>query len=280
MIIIPDFPDVEKKIQWLVANKSLLIAQKKATVKLADSFVYSPFFVLNGKNEDVVKAEDGIVPADATKLKVRMIINTTKLFDSHADVHFDQLWNKSLSETKQHYHVKEHNFGFDGIISDEVKAFAKQMTWHELGLNFEGKTQALVYDSIIDKSETVRPEMFTAYQKGKVKQHSVGMRYVKVDLAVNDNRYSKEFDVWEKWFEEIVNKQDVLDNGYFWAVTEAKNIEGSAVVKGSNWATPTLSIQQTKDEPLKDTHKETEEPPKRTLKASELMNMYQPKNHI
>jgi len=276
MIQIPDFPDIEKKLQWIVANKSMLIAQKKSTIKNADSISYTPFFVLNGSNEDVVKAGDGVIPDDAKQIKTRLIINTTKLFDSHGDVHFDQLWNKSLNETKDNYHVKEHNFGFDGIISDNVKAFAKQITWHELGLNFEGKTQALVYDSTIDKTETARPEMFTAYQKGRVKQHSVGMRYVKIDLAVNDERYSKEFDVWQKWIDEIVNKQDVLDNGFFWAVTEAKNIEGSAVVKGSNWATPTFSIQQTKGQPFED----TDEPPKSTLKASELSKYFQPIKHI
>lgn len=269
--MIPEFPDIQKKLQWIVANKSMLIAQKKSTIKLADSISYSPFFVLNGKNEDIVKAEPGIIADDARQIKTRLIINTTKLFDSHGDVHFDQLWNKSLSETKDHYHVKEHNFGFDGIISDNVKAFAKQMTWHELGFNFEGKTQALVYDSTIDKDETSRPEMFTAYQKGRVKQHSVGMRYVKIDLAVNDERYAKEFDVWQKYVDEIVNKQDVLDNGFFWAVTEAKNVEGSAVVKGSNWATPTFSIQQTKGKPDDSTF---DEPPK-ALKAEDLLKHYQ-----
>lgn len=279
MIPIPDFADLEQKINWVVSNKSMLIAQKKATIKLADSISYNPFFVLNGRNEDVVKADDGVIPDDATKIKTRLVINTTKLFDSHDDVHFDQLWNKSLSEAKQNFHVKEHNFGFDGIISDDVRAFAKQMTWHELGFNYEGKTQALVYDSIIDKDDTARPEMFTAYRKGKVKQHSVGMRYIKLDLAVNDERYSKEFDVWQKWFDEIVNKQDVLDNGFFWAVTEGKNIEGSAVVRGSNWVTPTQSIQQVKGQPLKDTGKETE-PRTSTLKASELAKYYKPSNHI
>jgi hypothetical protein len=276
MIAIPDFNDIEKKIEWIMSNKSILVAQKKASFKFADSIGYAPSFVINGKNEDVVKAE--AIEPDAIKIKTRLIINTTKLYDSHGDVHFDQMWNKSIGETKENYHIKEHAFGFDGLISKEVKVFAKQMNWHELGIDYDGKTQALIYDSTIDKSQTARPEMFTAYKSGMINQHSVGMRYVKFDLAVNDKRYEKEFDVWQKYYDEIVNKQEPLDAGFFWAITEGKNIEGSAVLRGSNWATPTLSIQQTKGEPDKSTRKQ--EPPKGTLKASELLKYYQPKKHI
>jgi len=41
--------------------------------------------------------------------------------------------------------------------------------------------------------------------------------------------------------EMILNKDDIGE--YFWAVTEAKNVEGSAVVKGSNFLTPVLSTE-------------------------------------
>jgi hypothetical protein len=274
MKTLPEFADKAKLIDYLVANKSTLIAQKKSATKEADSVSHVIQLII-GKDESVVKADSGAIPPEATQIKVRSIINTTKLFDSHGDVHFDQLWNKSLKEGS-FYLVKQHEFNFEGIISDNVKAFTKQMAWHELGINYEGKTQALVFDSIIDKAES--PLMFEKYRTGKVKQHSVGMQYVKIELAVNDDRYEKEFATWEKYFDEIANKEDVLESGYFWAVLEAKVIEGSAVVKGSNWATPTTSIQQTKTEPVKATPKA--EPVKATLKASELINFYQPKKHI
>lgn len=274
MITLPVFEDKAKLIDYLVSNKSKLIAQKKAATKEADSVSHS-IQLLIGKDDSVVKAEGYSIPPDAKQIKVRSIINTTKLFDSHGDVHFDQLWNKSLKEGN-FYLVKQHEFNFEGIISDNVKAFTKQISWHELGINFEGKTQALVFDSVIDKEEN--PLMFEKYRTGKVKQHSVGMQYVKIELAVNDDRYEKEFATWEKYFDEIANKEDVLEAGYFWAVTEAKIIEGSAVVKGSNWATPTLNIQQTKGKPGSPTH-QNDEPPK-ALTASELTKFYQPIKHI
>lgn len=277
MITIPDFADKADLIDYLISNKTALIAQKKSATKFADAINYGVHLIV-GKDESTVKAEGAgnVVGPDALQIKVRSIINTTKLFDSHGDVHFDQLWNKSLKEGS-FYLVKQHEFNFEGIISDNVKAFTKQMTWHELGINFEGKTQALVFDSVIDKAEN--PLMFEKYRTGKVKQHSVGMQYVKIELAVNDDRYEKEFSVWEKYFDEIANKEDVLSAGYFWAVTEAKIIEGSAVVKGSNWATPTLNIQQTKSQPDESTGKKSNEPPK-ALKASELIKFYQPSKHV
>ena len=236
---IPDFQDKRQLIDWLISNKSALIAQKKSSVKQADAVSYVPQLV----NElGVAQKAEGVISETATRLKVRSIINTTKLFDSHGDVHIDQLWNKSLKETKDFYLVNQHNFSFEGIISDNVKAFAKQINWTDLGYDYAGQTQALVFDSVISKSES--PEMFSRYSQGKVKNHSVGMRYVKVALGVNDERYEDENKVWNKYYPDIVNKEDVDEVGYFWAVTEAKVIEGSAVVRGSNFATPTQSVEE------------------------------------
>lgn len=240
---IPTFEGKSELFDWLIANKSALIAQKKATDKCADAIRCSTVMV-NDRGESL---KSDAIPATATKIKVRAIINTTKIFDSHGDVHIDQLWNKSLKDNKNNYLVREHDFSFNGMISDNVKAFVKQMTWKDLGFDYEGNTQALIYDAVIDKEDN--PAMFEAYRKGKVKQHSVRMRYIKNELAINDDKYEKEKAAWDKYYPVIANKADVDEAGYFWAVTEGKNIEGSAVVKGSNFATPTFSIQQTKEQP-------------------------------
>lgn len=260
MITTPNFESKEERIDWHIANKSMLIAQKKSTIKHADAISFM-VPLISEKGDSVIKAES--IPDTATRIKVRAIINTTKLFDSHGDVHIDQLWNKSLKENKDNYLVNQHNFSFEGIISENVKAFVKQMSWKELGFGgYEGTTQALVYDTIIDKADS--PDMFERYRKGRVKNHSVGMRYVKVEMAADDDRYEKEKAVWDKYYPQIANKADVDAAGVFWAVTEAKNIEGSAVVKGSNFVTPTFSVQETKEQPSVDT---VDEPSKDTRKG-------------
>ena len=96
--------------------------------------------------------------------------------------------------------------------------------------------------------------MFDMYRKGWVKQHSVGMRYVQLFMAINesdDKYYREEYEVWEKYYPQVINQKDAEELGYFFAVTEAKVIEGSAVPLGSNWVTPTQSIiESTKDQPV------------------------------
>lgn len=266
-ISIPHLTNKAGLYDWLITNKSLLIAQKKSANKEADAISF-PISYITDKGCSVVKSES--IPEAASKIKVRSIINTTKLFDSHGDVHIDQLWNKSLKEANSLYLTKEHDLSFDGVITDEVRAFVKQMSWNELGFNYSGMTQALVFDSVIEmpkrlltKNEIVKAEMFDLYRANKVRQHSAGMRYVKIDLAVNDERYEEEYELWQKYYDIIVNKNDVDQVGYFFPVTEAKIFEGAAVIRGSNFATPTQSVQETKgqpsktldDEPLPSTHK-------------------------
>lgn len=269
---IPVFSTKEARIKWVIENKASLIAQKKASIKLADAFSFAP--LVGSEIPELTETTKGLgtatISENAKKIKVRSIINTTKILDGHGDVHIDQLWNKSLKETKDHYLVNQHNFTFEGIISDDVKAFVKQMTWKELGYDYPGNTQALIYDSVISKDES--PQMFEMYRKGKIKQHSVGMRYVKIDLAVNDEGYEKEYEVWNKYFPQIVNGAEAEEQGYFFAVTEAKNIEGSAVVKGSNFATPTYSIEE-KSQPPSGTESEPVQPLKQ-LDVNELLNHY------
>ena len=71
------------------------------------------------------------------------------------------------------------------------------------------------------------------------------MRYVKVDLAINsESEWDKdEKALWDKYYPVVANKEVADERGYMWIVSEAKIIEGSAVVMGSNSATPTISIE-------------------------------------
>lgn len=245
-------------IQEIVKNKDTLIAQKKATIKHADGILFSGNPIIQVSK--ATNSKDG--------LQVKAVINTTNILDSHSDVHIKGLWKKSINENKNIMHLQEHQLAFDKIIADgkDLQATVKEYTWKELGYNFEGTTEALIFDSNIKSSRNAF--MFKQYQEGNVKNHSVGMQYVKLALAVNDKDYPEEHQVWEKYIDQIANKQDAIDQGYFWAVTEAKVIEGSAVPIGSNFATPTLEV----NEPLKSTQKHIE-PSKDTQKKSILINI-------
>jgi len=235
MIEIKHFENKEDQIKWLVENKSLISSQRKSEQKRADAFSHISFAV----DDRGTAIKDEAISQNATMLKVRSIINTTNLFDSHADVHIDGIWKKNLQESKDHFLCQEHELSFKGIIADEVKAYTKTMTWKELGFDLPGSTQALVFDSIVYKDRN--PYMFDQYAKGYVKNHSVRMQYMKEYFCVNSDSpaYTQEKENWDKYIQPVVNKDAAEARGYFWAVTEAKIIEGSAVVKGSNFITPT-----------------------------------------
>lgn len=248
----------EELFKFMKENKSLLIAEKKCSDKHADAISYIEGYVT--EKGDVVKAEP-TVSADLLKkdsLRVKVVINTTNLVDSHSDVHMKGIWKKTVKEQKTVYLLQEHQMKFENVITDTVKASVKEFEWSELGFNFKGTTEALVFDAEISKDRN--PFMFEQYAKGYVKEHSVGMRYVNLEMCVDsdDREYREEKAAWDKYYPEIANKEEADSRGYFWAVTEAKMVEGSAVVKGSNYATPTISVKEI-TEPSEDTQKDNED---------------------
>lgn len=248
-------------------NKAALIAEKKFKLKQADSISYN-VPLANTKGE-VIKSGITDSSADIETIKATVVINTTNILDSHGDVHIPNIWKKSLSELKKVYLLQEHQMKFDKIITDKVKAYIKNIAWSELGFpEFKGNTQALIFESDIDSDRN--EYMFEQYLKGYVNNHSIGMQYVNLFLCINSDEkyYREEKENWDKYITEVVNSDKAIEQGYFWAVTEAKIIEGSAVPIGSNYATPTMSVNTTQNieadnvtsnnEPSKDTQDKSE----------------------
>jgi hypothetical protein len=211
-----------------------------------------PYFVDNSQNENedpTNKAESTqkIDLSSANELKATLVLNSCGIIDSHMDCHIKGLWTKTLQEQNRLLLLQEHEMEFDKIIAtakdDQLKAFTKTVSWAKLGMSYSGSTEALMFDAIIKQS--VNPFMFDLYKQGRVHEHSVGMRYVKMFTCMNINEptYSSEKANWDKYYQYVVNKDLADQKGFFFAVTEAKLIEGSAVVLGSNMATPTMEIE-------------------------------------
>jgi hypothetical protein len=257
MIQVPEFATKKELFAYLKQNKHIHIQAKKAELKRADAV---GCFLLEVKDNEVTKAAIDPEVINLDSFNVSVAINSTNLMDSHYDVHIPGLWNKSLKEQKNLYLLQEHKMEFKNIISDEVKAMVKNMPWSELGFNYPGNTQVLIFNAKILKDRN--EYMAEQYAKGRVKNHSVGMRYVSLELAMNsESKFDREEKaVWDKYISQIANKEDAEAQGYFWAVLEAKIIEGSAVPLGSNFATPTISVGKEADiitstEPSNDTQK-------------------------
>jgi hypothetical protein len=235
-----EFDSRDELFKALAENKKELISIKKSTQKNADavSFGYVESISKNANNKAIAAAD---LP---DTLNVKVVINTTNFLDSHGDVHINGIWNKSVKDNASFLHLQEHIRDFDKVITDSAKGSVSSMTWKQLGLPYEGKTEALIFESTIDRLRN--GFMLKQYANGWVKNHSVGMCYLNLELAINSEaEWDKEYkEVWDEYYPIIANKDLADERGYFWAVKEAKIMEGSAVVMGSNSATPTLENKE------------------------------------
>lgn len=231
-----------ESFKWLKENKAALIDMKKSETKNADAFLCGPGYSSTVKS---VGTSGHLYANDFDKgiLKRAIVVNTFNWLDSHGDVHLNGLFSKSIAERgKRILHLYDHKRELIGSkVGEPISWSEKLIRWSELGVSKDGMTGTLYLESEIRKD--MNKDVYDKYAADEVDQHSVGMQYVRVDLAVNapgDKWYEDEYKVWLEVFPLIGNPEKAEGVGYFWAVREAKAIEGSAVLLGSNELTPTL----------------------------------------
>ncbi len=228
--------------RYLSANKTEIIDMKK-----------SFFYPNSGCNKHTENAVFESLPREAQKalttafdddplsgvIKRTIIGNTYNWLDSHNDVHLPGLFAKSIDERKDKiFHLENHHFTISAKVGIPTEIFEKRIDWKDLGIDKAGKTEALFMTSNISKERN--PQVFEAYLRGEVDQHSVGMQFVDLDLALNDDEFKEAFSNWNKYISQIGNREEAENQGFFWAIKEAKLREISAVLEGSNELTPTL----------------------------------------
>lgn len=246
----------------LKSNIKTVVSKKLETVKHCDGIKVS---IANKANNEVIsalkriqnksfnpilrKSTDYTKIDNLPKLKVTATSSTSNWFDSHRDVHIDGFAKQTILLNGQNAfpHIQEHDYDFENVISDslDVKTYIEKTTFKKLGYDYDGSTEALKFESIIDPNRNIF--MYNQYANGWVKNHSVGMKYVagKILFCANSEMVDlqEEKANFDKYYPQIANKSDVDEIGYFWAILEIKLIEHSAVVFGSNSITPTDSIE-------------------------------------
>lgn len=246
------FATKKELFKYLVDNKDDIINLKKAAKKFADIVDLTAFdfeqTATKGKYPYENNKEAGI-------LKRTIVANTYNWLDSHGDVHLSGLFSKSISERANKIpHLHDHKFELEARVGKPTSFSEKQISWRELGVGKTGMTEALFMESEIRKS--YNEKVYNDYLNDEIDQHSVAMSYVKVSLAVNDpDEYPNEYKVWSDVIKLLGNRKEAEAQGYFWAVSEAKLVEVSAVLLGSNELTPTMGKTQPllsteKDEPV------------------------------
>ena len=218
----------ESNLIQIKKDKHDLIALKKGAVKYCDPIQAT---VKEFKpNEDITK---GILPSDEPHVIYRTLIaNTYNYMDGHDDVHLNGIFAKSIAETKKIFLLHDHKFEVVAQIGSIISAYEQSGRFQDFGLNIQKDTQALLLDVAIERVKNQL--VFDAYSRKEIEQHSVGMQYVKIDLAIDDSNDKEGFALYHKILPLLGNPEDVEAQGYFFAVGEAKLRETSAVLMGSN----------------------------------------------
>lgn len=228
------FTEKMDMIRFIQKNKEEMFAVKKAEYKtISEPILKADLFT----NSFQPLIED--ITSDF--IQVKTVINTTNVIDSHMDLHLPGIWNKTVKDNPYSTHLKSHKNDFEFVISHKAKSYNENMNFKDLGLSIDFNTQANINEFVLQRKTL--PIMFDKYANGEVDQHSVGMIYVNLDLAVYDEDSQKEMDYFNEMKSKSINPDIADEYGFFWVISEAKKREGSAVVFGSNSITPTLSVK-------------------------------------
>jgi len=237
----------EELFSYLRVNKSSLIENKKSNLKLCDS-VKATVEVSPREPKTATTKDEGEESTDSPTYKdsidVTIVCNTANLIDSHMDMLTDDAYTESIKRRGNTIpHLLDHVHSAVGHIGDVNKVYTKSIALSDLGLDSECSTTALIMESSIRKDYNTKA--FEFYSKGKINQHSIGLSYDEINLAINssheDDKKAKE--IWDKFYPKVINKDIADKRGYFWVVPKVDIRENSAVLFGANPLTPTLSAK-------------------------------------
>jgi len=199
-------------------------------------------------------------------------VNSTKILDSHKDLHVDGIWNKTVKEQQgKNYLVADHELKLENTIvrKEHVEMFTASIPFSIIGKNYDGDTEALIYK--VRKDKVINKTAKEWLDSGDSIEASVRMQYTDIMFAVKSDSEEdkKDRETYDKYINVIVNKDDFdTEILYFWVVKQAKNIhESSLVILGSNSATGQITIDSNKQKPSIDTSNKITQPQGSTVKS-------------
>jgi hypothetical protein len=220
-------------IKQATRDKKEALILRKGALKFSDSPVLTPYSQTVKGDEPNKALIERNLPFDTDQAVYRTIIaNTYNYMDSHDDVHLNNVFKKSLDENKNLFLLHDHKFEVTAQTGNIMKAYEQEGRFIYYGYNSPLDTQALLMDVEIQRSKNEL--VFNEYKEHRINQHSVGMIYVKIDLAIDNQDDKEAYALYRKHLPTIGNADEVERQGYFFAVQEAKLKETSAVLMGSN----------------------------------------------
>lgn len=257
-IALPEGLKGKELFSYLVANKSALIAKKKSLPITSDAIAVAPTFVTPTKSNATKADGSEAISLNDGSFRVKVVANTAWWCDSQMDVLTDTCWDKSIKEKGINIpHIADHQHKSTAHVGDVKAVYPSQLPLSELGLNEVGFTTALIFETDIRKD--YNELVYKFYKNGKINQHSIGLQYVSLGMAINDEEFLGEYTLWQKYIDKVLNKQKAIDAGYFFIVTEIKVLENSCVLFGANELTPTLEIQTLENSTIHNNNKSAED---------------------
>ena len=221
-------------LEEILKDKQEAINIKKSAYKHSDNV--SNHIIKDG-DENVTKI---ILEDEEQNNTVKVIANTYYWLDSHGDVHVKGCFTKSIKEsTNKIFHFDNHEHSFNSKVGKVKSVKEVNVNWSDLGVEKEGKTICVIGET--ELIEDYNCQVYDAYKNNEVNQHSVGMQYVNLQIAVNQPQEVEAYKLWNEVYPMLGNPELADKMGYFWVVKEAKLKEYSCVLwQGSNSLTPTV----------------------------------------
>ncbi len=246
-----NFDDKKSLFEALIKNKDEIINLKKAQIQKS----FEKGTGLPAKFLDITRLAENTKGLDIDNDFYYVAVNSTRVLDSHEDLHLDGIWNKTVKEQQgKNYLVLDHKLEIyqTAVRKENIEMITAIIPFSMVGKSYEGDTEALIYK--FPKTKIIHPTAKEWLESGDDIEASVRMQYVKMSLAMNfqEEGYENEYKAYQQYYPLIANKEEFEEIDYFWAISEAKNVrESSLVLYGSNNATGNIKT----NEPPKGTQK-------------------------
>ena len=237
--------DLSKRKEFVIKNKVALLQEKRSIIKnnvktlsVTQSFIKK--LGIATKSNDDYNLEEG-------EAIVNFIGNTYLWLDNHEDVHDKSVFKKTIKERKNKiWHLADHKYGVLAKLGDIQDIQEIKVNWRDLNIDKDGETEILLITSKISKERN--PAIYKEYVSKKANQHSVGMWYVNISLAIDEGNEKEEYKIWVQYIDKLGNKEKAEELGYFFLIKEAGLREVSYVLESSNEITHTVEIVEQKDD--------------------------------
>ena len=265
-----EFETKEELFKALKENKEFIISAKKS--QIYKNFEKGVSLVNN--QEFIKKLNESNKSLSFDDNYYYFVTNSSRILDSHKDVHLDGNWEKTVKEQQgKVYLIFDHQLKRSEIVAmkEDIEILTATIPFSAIGKNYEGDTYVLIYK--VRKDKILNKEAKEWLEKGYSFEASVRMQYMDIVFALNSDNPDdiKEKEIFDKIYPLIANKEDFEEILYFWGIKQAKNVlESSLVMFGSNPATGL--IQENKTEPSEDTQTQKEAVKLDTSHSSNFFN--------